>query len=190
MSITFPCACGKKLQVGDEFAGRRVKCPACAAVGVAPTPDPVFEVVEREPEAASAEDDSSPLYLARDPDDEPDPKTGETRRRRRRKQDLEEEGSFAAVAMTEARERSEIEERRARESVNDGGGRTMFGIHVTGGVLTGAGLLFLGTVALIALAFLRDSMGPRVQVRAFIVAIVFTGIGLVTLFRALMGEED
>jgi hypothetical protein len=29
MAIPVSCACGKKLSVKDEFAGRKVKCPAC-----------------------------------------------------------------------------------------------------------------------------------------------------------------
>src|SRR5438067_4672369 len=32
MPITLNCACGKTLRVADEHAGKRVKCPACAAV--------------------------------------------------------------------------------------------------------------------------------------------------------------
>ena len=29
MTIEFYCDCGKKLGVGDEHAGKRVKCPVC-----------------------------------------------------------------------------------------------------------------------------------------------------------------
>ena len=29
MAIEFACACGKKLSVGDEHAGKRAKCPSC-----------------------------------------------------------------------------------------------------------------------------------------------------------------
>lgn len=32
MPITLSCGCGKKLRVKDELAGRKVKCPGCAAV--------------------------------------------------------------------------------------------------------------------------------------------------------------
>jgi hypothetical protein len=32
--------------VADEHAGRRVKCPVCGAVGVVPTPEPDYELVE------------------------------------------------------------------------------------------------------------------------------------------------
>lgn len=36
MPIFVTCQCGKKSRVPDEFAGRRVKCPACGR-GIAPT---------------------------------------------------------------------------------------------------------------------------------------------------------
>ena len=32
MPITLRCACGKTLRVGDELAGKRVKCPVCEAI--------------------------------------------------------------------------------------------------------------------------------------------------------------
>jgi hypothetical protein len=55
MPITFNCACGKTLRVADEHAGKRVKCPACNAIGTVPggpEPEPVFEVVENAPKPA------------------------------------------------------------------------------------------------------------------------------------------
>jgi hypothetical protein len=53
VAITLMCACGKALRVPDSAAGKRAKCPACAAlldVPAPPAPDPVFEVVDPEPE--------------------------------------------------------------------------------------------------------------------------------------------
>jgi len=32
MPIITPCACGKKLRTKDEFAGKRIKCPACGTI--------------------------------------------------------------------------------------------------------------------------------------------------------------
>lgn len=32
MSLLFTCSCGKKLQVNDEMAGKKVRCPGCQAV--------------------------------------------------------------------------------------------------------------------------------------------------------------
>src|ERR1022692_1108042 len=34
--ITFACGCGKKLQIIDGNAGKKVKCPGCGAISPAP----------------------------------------------------------------------------------------------------------------------------------------------------------
>jgi hypothetical protein len=39
MPITFSCPCGRQLQVGDEHAGKRARCPECAAVVAVPVAD-------------------------------------------------------------------------------------------------------------------------------------------------------
>lgn len=66
MPITFHCACGKTLRVQDELAGKRVRCPACQAIVVAPEPElEVGMPLEEEPppparrsaKAAPAEDE-------------------------------------------------------------------------------------------------------------------------------------
>jgi hypothetical protein len=43
MSLVIACACGQKLKVRDEFAGKKVKCPKCGNVLIAPAPPPVEE---------------------------------------------------------------------------------------------------------------------------------------------------
>jgi RsiW-degrading membrane proteinase PrsW (M82 family) len=44
MSISFPCVCGKRLRAKEEWAGKRLKCPACGSPVVVPQapapPDP------------------------------------------------------------------------------------------------------------------------------------------------------
>src|SRR5262245_31163249 len=55
MSILLSCPCGKKLRVKDELAGKKVKCPGCAAI--LPVPGPVVETPappEEEPEETEA----------------------------------------------------------------------------------------------------------------------------------------
>jgi hypothetical protein len=78
--------------VGDEHAGRRVKCPACGAVVAAPKPQPQFEVVdeEEEPQFEIVEDEPPEVPRARpakkatspddDDDDEPRPKKAKRNR--------------------------------------------------------------------------------------------------------------
>jgi hypothetical protein len=51
MSLLIECACGKKLNVRAELAGKKVKCPGCGNVVIAPAPLPdepqiQLEVVE------------------------------------------------------------------------------------------------------------------------------------------------
>ena len=41
MAIRFTCQCGKVVVTGDEYAGRRGKCPQCGAVIRIPQPDNV-----------------------------------------------------------------------------------------------------------------------------------------------------
>lgn len=38
MSLVIACACGQKLKVRDEFAGKKAKCPKCGNVLTAPPP--------------------------------------------------------------------------------------------------------------------------------------------------------
>lgn len=40
MPITFACPCGRQLQMDDEFAGKRARCPECGAVVLVPTAEP------------------------------------------------------------------------------------------------------------------------------------------------------
>lgn len=101
MPITLTCACGKTLQVKDEFAGRRVKCPACAAVASVPAAAPQFEVVDDEPApppraapvrakpaGTAADDDDRPRKRRRDEDDDDDERP---RKKRRAEEDADDE---------------------------------------------------------------------------------------------------
>jgi hypothetical protein len=40
MPITFDCACGERLEVDDDLAGRQVRCPVCEGVLTVPRPMP------------------------------------------------------------------------------------------------------------------------------------------------------
>ena len=40
MPLLIECACGKKLKVPDELAGKKLKCPGCAKVLTAAAPRP------------------------------------------------------------------------------------------------------------------------------------------------------
>lgn len=51
MPIITPCACGKKLRTQDDFAGKRIKCPACGTVVTvlaAPDDRPLLDAADEE----------------------------------------------------------------------------------------------------------------------------------------------
>jgi phage FluMu protein Com len=72
MPITLNCTCGKMLRVADEYAGRRVKCPACNAITTAPAPEPepVFEIEETIPKSPPAPHPTPPVAKPRVDDEE------------------------------------------------------------------------------------------------------------------------
>src|SRR5262245_54477731 len=52
--LSFPCQkCHKKLSIQDEHAGKKIKCPSCGDVSVAPkpTPSPVADALAETPTA-------------------------------------------------------------------------------------------------------------------------------------------
>jgi hypothetical protein len=103
MPIQIKCACGKSLQAKDELAGKKVRCPGCAAILIAPpaqdaivpaidaapprkTPPPLkFEEDEQtavtEKPTVKAQGKSSHDY----DDDEVDDDRGYPRKKRRRR---------------------------------------------------------------------------------------------------------
>ena len=80
--ITFNCSCGKVLQVKDEHAGKRVRCPECQEISVAQA-EPAFEVVDEDEaplpiakptraKSADEDEDDRPRKKRRDDDDDDD----------------------------------------------------------------------------------------------------------------------
>jgi hypothetical protein len=59
MPIEITCSCRKRLQVGNEFAGRQGQCPACGALLLIPDRDPT--VAASSPESAQAVNESAGL---------------------------------------------------------------------------------------------------------------------------------
>jgi hypothetical protein len=64
MSVTVACQCGKKLRVGDENAGKRVKCPYCAQPVAVPKADQDSKDGTLERVAASALEQKEPVVRA------------------------------------------------------------------------------------------------------------------------------
>ncbi len=69
MPITFDCACGRHFNVGEKYAGKRTKCPSCAAPLTVPTPAAV---------PADAPSDEDAAYRALMDGSEPEPAAPKT----------------------------------------------------------------------------------------------------------------
>jgi hypothetical protein len=54
MAIVFQCACGKQLRTGEEYAGRRIKCPGCQSVLVVPAAATERDAVTAAPRRSAA----------------------------------------------------------------------------------------------------------------------------------------
>jgi hypothetical protein len=220
MPIKFSCTCGRRLEIDDVYAGRRVRCPACKGVVLAPTvtagpaagagAEEEYDVewVEDECDVEILEDDEptavtpvaplvplaagppAPTAPAADPllaasGGAPPPIKSDNKR------PGSGDGSLSRMyeeqALAEQERQQALYRPRSREP---GEGWTMFGVHITGGVLAGCGLLFGGLLAMgvIGLAF---SLGYMPNPRLFIPAVGGTALGAIILVRALFfGEED
>jgi hypothetical protein len=104
MPITLPCNCGRTLKLRDELAGKRIKCPSCAAILKVPEAEVEtdFEVIESEPETdleviecepARRADVSSEQITARRHEDRPRreedwPRRDEERPRKKRRKTM------------------------------------------------------------------------------------------------------
>jgi hypothetical protein len=101
MPISVVCECGAKLNAPDTSAGKRVKCPKCAAVLTVPAPEDDFEMVDDEPappkkrpaRVADDDEDDRPVKrrASRDDDDEDEDDRPVKRRSRRDEEEDEEE---------------------------------------------------------------------------------------------------
>lgn len=193
MPIPLACGCGRQLNLADHLAGKRIKCPSCAAALKVPggADDPAewdFEVVEDEepvtvnPAPAPAD---APIVEEAPPADKN--KSGKGKRRSGRSSALTR--MYVEQAEAELR-RDEVRAKAAGWGHDQGHGDwTLFNVHVTAGVISGAAMLLIGIlcIALILIFQNQFQFGPRVYVGA----IVLPAIGAITLIKSLFfGEED
>jgi len=82
--------CGRALKLGDEAAGKRVRCPACKHAFTVPTPEEEIEEIEEIEEEAEPEPEERPSKRSRRPPRE-DEEEEEPPRRRRASRDEDEE---------------------------------------------------------------------------------------------------
>jgi hypothetical protein len=193
MPITFNCPCGKALRVADEHAGRRVKCPACNAVGTVPAPEPEFEVVEDEqlaPTPAPAkgrpvakpaasrddddDDDGRGYGVAKADDDEDD------KPRAKKKPDFRKGSGRTDDDDDEDEDRPKKKKRKKRPPEKQESGRSFEGNVINGGVGIGVLVMIIAVVWFV--------VGLANDIIFFYPPVLFI-IGLVAFFKGLTGQE-
>jgi hypothetical protein len=145
------------------------------------------EVLEAEIEVVEEDDDVvTDVQVVKD-DREKKP------RKKKRPKRADREGEMSRMYMAQAREDARRDELRAGggRRGDDDEGMTLGGVHLTAGVVSGAGMLFVGLLCMVLILIFRNDeevfLGPRV----FIGAIVCTAVGLLTLVKSIFfGEED
>src|SRR5262249_6416025 len=169
--------------VRDDLAGKRVKCPACGAPQLVPAEEVEcdVEIVEEEPPVVEV------VEAPPKRDEERPPRAKKKRRRRSSSRD---DGPMSRMYMDQARENRRRDEARARAAggwgTDEDGGRTMFGVHVTAGVLGGAGMLIFGLLCMLLIVIVRAAAEEGVvDPRLFIGAIVCTVLGAIVLIKSL-----
>lgn len=93
MAISLVCECGKKLSVKDELAGKRVKCPGCAAT---------LLVAKSAP---------APLALADDPQSEEKKTTKDKQRKKKKKSRLRDSSEPPMIVCTSCGWHREVSDR-------------------------------------------------------------------------------
>jgi hypothetical protein len=114
-------------------------------------------------------------------------------RKRKKRRRVQEEGPLARMYAAQAEARARHDEALGRKvgewGRDEGGGWTLFGVHITKGVLAGAGMVISGLLCMVVFAILQAQ--SVISVRLFVGALIYTVLGAITLYRSLVvGEED
>lgn len=176
MPIAFECSCGKSLQVKDEHAGRRVRCPACSETLSVPAPTPQFEVVEDdEPAPRAAPIRAKVVERSRDDDEDDD----ERPRSKRKSYDLDDDDEEEERPRKKKKKRSRV----TREKPQEHSHFAMEKSIVNGGVAGGLLAMIIAVVWFVA-GLMND--------RIFFYPPILLVVGLIAFFKGLMGggSED
>jgi hypothetical protein len=185
MPIAVTCTCGRAMQIKEEFAGRKVRCPDCRGVVVVPTPER-----EADPEHDALEVLMAEPQVEEGRETKPYPSSVATRRSQPlRGEDKDEAGIQEAPRprppVDEPRPRRPEPARKPRPRVRrDDGPRVVvergwFG-NVNAGVVGGLLMMLLAAVWFFG--------GLAVGIIFFYPPILFI-IGLVALFKGLSGNS-
>lgn len=170
MPLSIQCKCGKTLRVKDEFAGKKVRCPACKEVLSVPVPEMDVEV----------EEDALNVLLIDEPNP-PSPSRKETaiqdeRASRRPAKPSSPPKPVKVDYETERpRKRSVGSRPRERES------RGYSGIAINGSIITGL-LMMLGAVVW----FVAGLAGGII----FFYPIILFVFGIAAIYRGFTGQEE
>ena len=174
MPIAFECSCGKSLQVKDEHAGRRVRCPACSEILSVPAPIPQFEVVEDdEPAPRAAPIRAKVVERSREDDDE------DARPRSKRKSyDLDDEEEEDRPRK-QKKKRSRVKREKPQEHSHFAMEKSIMNGGVAGGLLA---------MIIAVVWFVVGLMNDRI----FFYPPILLVVGLIAFFKGLMGggSED
>lgn len=186
MPITFACGCGRQLQVGDEYAGKKARCPECNAVldvpfadAPPPLPTPAKPPIARaarkvEPEVSA--DDHGGTAESLDP--------FEKRSRRKNDEEVEEDRPRNRRRDRDAEDEEDRPRRRRRRYEDDEEDirrgpppHKLWNTRVTGGLVSIAiGIVLFG----VGLALDRICFWP----------IIVLVIGVISLITGLVTGRD
>ncbi len=191
MPIEFTCACGRRLRVAEDVAGKRARCPACDAVSRVPASSAGRR--GQPSRAASGPDAESPdLELVEDgsPADGGAP-TETPPRKRKKRPPLGRETGMTALYMSDARQQQRRDVARVQGRTSRGDGLTIGNVHITAGVLGGCAMTTAGLIGLAIFAILASRNLIIIRPRFYIFTIVCLVGGIAVLVKAIVfGQED
>jgi hypothetical protein len=138
-------------------------------------------------------DGSAAVTPSPPPASPPDAESSGSRREKRTKQrPARQESGVAGLYMDQARDQIARDEWRATPRHRGGGrGLTLFGVHVSAGIITGAVMVFTGLLGLVVLALCGRRGLIAFNPRVFVAVVIYTAVGAVILTRGLVyGQEN
>jgi hypothetical protein len=169
MPISMKCSCGRALQVKDEFAGRKVRCPRCRSVLLIPLSDAPQDEEDEAYNLLNEESDEEERKVRAEPP-EPEPKPERERPRR--------------PARAEAPLPRKLDVRKKSARSRRSGPRVTFEQGWFGNVNSGVA----GGVLMILIAVVWFVLGLMAD-RIFFYPPVLFVIGIAAIFKGMFGGE-
>jgi phage FluMu protein Com len=207
--ITFNCPCGKVLRIADENAGKRIKCPACQAIGTAPSAAPTapkFELVEdddeppakpapakapapvaKKPVAKAVVEEDPGFTVEEDEDDKPKSKKKPALSKgSRRDEDDDDEEEEKPKKKKKRRDDDDDDEPRARRRKSGNSDSGMQLAYIVGGVILT--LVGIGVAVYWYQTGPHESSGRRRPFNGYIFGGCCVFVGIVTAIKGLTGN--